>query len=566
MALIAGSPLGLVGLNSSDNASNSFDDYNKRTRGTAGDGSVSLFSGGRILRPFGIGVKKSGSGSESNNPSFDKNNAIHSNKIYDTSIENIVDSLEGTRAELKLMDFAYLRDVGVYPNNRLMIARRFATPVEDNIMYNNDGGVGNSIVTMIGWKPISEDFLEISFGEKWKDVGSGSFTSILNDVGGDFKLKGLGDYAEAGANAIPLPGSTETLQRKVLAKLGILDSNSVDQIPEGNPNLIKEAKQRTLVEAGQPGSGLTCEVSIKMVCVWEQKYIKGIDPTLAWMDIIAMIGRFGTSTSQTYGLSQNLGSKVKGYLDNPSTLVAGVIAGITEAVNGVIEKIKSSLIDAKTALGFGSEDDEDIKNKQEELKKSKIKEKNEGLTNSINNLSTKFGETTSKIGTDILNTITKKYRERIIGVTNALTGLPSTPWHITLGNPLRPTFCSGDMYTTSVKLNLGSSLSFNDLPTKITAEFTLKNARPWGLQEIMAKFNSGYLRVLSYTNDDKGQFDKIKTGQFTLGDSPIQPKPVKTDSTSVTQTTPNQQLPTDTPSVDGVDQVNSDPNSTLPII
>jgi hypothetical protein len=39
-------------------------------------------------------------------------------------------------------------------------------------------------------------------------------------------------------------------------------------------------------------------------------------------------------------------------------------------------------------------------------------------------------------------------------------------------------------------------LAFNDLPASIKAGFTLTNARPWGLQEIMAKFNSGYLRTL----------------------------------------------------------------------
>jgi hypothetical protein len=50
------------------------------------------------------------------------------------------------------------------------------------------------------------------------------------------------------------------------------------------------------------------------------------------------------------------------------------------------------------------------------------------------------------------------------------------------------------MYTQDVKLTLGPTLAFNDLPSSIKVNFTLTNARPWGLDEIMAKFNSGYLR------------------------------------------------------------------------
>jgi hypothetical protein len=57
------------------------------------------------------------------------------------------------------------------------------------------------------------------------------------------------------------------------------------------------------------------------------------------------------------------------------------------------------------------------------------------------------------------------------------------------------------MYTDSVSLKLGPTLAFNDLPSYITTEFTLINARPWGAQEIMSKFNSGYLRSVNLKKD-----------------------------------------------------------------
>jgi hypothetical protein len=483
MAIFVGSPLGLVGINSTHPNG---DKYNTRNE-VSGGGSRSLFTGNRILRPFSIGINNSGERGSGANDAYDPNNNPHSGVIYDTSISNILDKLEGTRAELKLMDFAYLKDVGVYPNNRLMVARRFAAPTEDNIMYNNDGGVTNPLVSLISWKPQNEDFLEISFGEEWIDVTEGDFSGILNEVGKDFGAAGkIGGNLSEGSGIIPLPGATELLQRKLFEKMGILKPGAGNQIPEGNPNIIKQAKQRKLVTAGKAGTGLTCKVSIKMVCVWEQKYILGIDPTLAWMDIIAMVGRFGTSTSQTYGLNPNLGSNIKNLLNNPDILIKKAIEGIKDAVSAVAEKIKKAIITAKNALTSDSGE-----------KKDPVEEKKKKLDKEAGVFDTLLGQA-AKVGKAIVDGIAQKYRERIIGIVNVLTGLPSTPWHITLGNPLRPTFTSGDMLTTNVKLNLGGQLSFNDLPTKITAEFTLVNAKAWGLQEIMGKFNSGYLRVISY--------------------------------------------------------------------
>ena len=74
------------------------------------------------------------------------------------------------------------------------------------------------------------------------------------------------------------------------------------------------------------------------------------------------------------------------------------------------------------------------------------------------------------------------------------------------------------MLTESVSVKLGPQLGFNDLPTSITVEFTLANARPLGLQEIMGKFNSGYLRTV----DVQKSYYETKTLPGT-GDSRTEP-------------------------------------------
>jgi hypothetical protein len=106
----------------------------------------------------------------------------------------------------------------------------------------------------------------------------------------------------------------------------------------------------------------------------------------------------------------------------------------------------------------------------------------------------------ASISTTLRNTI-KKYKIEIMGIANALSGAPSTPWHVTIGNPLRPIFCSGDMLTQRVTVELGKELAFNDLPSTIKVSFDLENARPWGLQEILAKFNNGHLRTVNTRKD-----------------------------------------------------------------
>ena len=52
------------------------------------------------------------------------------------------------------------------------------------------------------------------------------------------------------------------------------------------------------------------------------------------------------------------------------------------------------------------------------------------------------------------------------------------------------------MLTKDVKITMGPQLAFNDLPSSIKVSFTLENARNLGMQEISAKFNSGYLRTV----------------------------------------------------------------------
>ena len=535
MPVLGGSPLGLIGVKSgptSDGMStfnggksrnlnvnlyNSGREADKAKLKKAGlsrkDGAFSVFSGGAAVKAWGnistVGKEENAGLGLDDSYNGITRKTLHNNDVYDTSILNIVEKTSGSAAALRPSDFAYLKNLGVYPNNRLIVCRRFGGPQIDNIF----GIKSNPIVVLISWRPPGEDFLDISFGEQW-EAAAADFTDIVNGIGQDIlKMSPLGGAGGEMFSAIPLPGWSETLTRIVLAKIGVYEKNAGgDRLPAGNPNLIKEAKRRKTVAQGEAGSGLDCKVSIKVTVEYEQKFISGIDPTIVYMDILQNALRFGTSPSDNYGLSGGFGASIIAAVKNPKILISKVVEALKSAIDEVKKtvvafftefvteaKAASAEADAAVASGGEEEDPEEAGapdpaelQKEADEKKKALKDAEEG-----SNLFTKFFDT---IGSALSKTV-NKYEEAVKGVVYALTGMASTPWHVTIGNPLRPIFCSGDMYTTTVQLTMGSTLAFNDLPANIKIDFTLENARPWGLQEIMAKFNTGNIRSVNVVKD-----------------------------------------------------------------
>ena len=454
-----------------------------------------VYDGGQVLGKFKAGKKVKSlfnhsvfspyprqGGVDKNGNVLDvaKQKDIHNDNIYDTSISSIIDYTQqaGNHAmRLGYADFSYLKNLGVYPNNRLVVARRFPGPVGNDLHAVSV----EPMATLVSWIPDSqENFFNVSYNEVWVEADA-SYTDVLNDMGKDLQMsqdnKGmanLGDFAAGGLNLLPFPGFSEPLQRVIMAKLGLLSNPYV--LPLGNPNLVREAKRRKTVGKDQAESGLAATIEVSMVVEYEQKFINGVDPSLVYLDIIQNALTFGTSDA-----AFQMGSA---FATGTNKLIQNLVSGNFSAIFNALKKIVMSIFEA-------------VKDFAEKIVKALVSPPGNGeLTEKmfIDPLKQAFTFTKKSF-----SAIIGKYKVRLMGITNALTGSPSTPWHITIGNPKKPVFSSGDMLLKTVDLELGKVLAFNDLPSTIKITLKFENARPLGAQEIFNRLNTGrgrsYIRV-----------------------------------------------------------------------
>lgn len=409
----------------------------------------------------------------------------HTDSIYQINPSEIVKWSQkqslGTR--LSASDFAYLKNIGVYPNNRIIIARRFAGPVGNDLSIIDQ----KPLAVLIDWVKEDGDFFEITYGEEWVDADA-SFETILNNIGEASVLSTdnksgmavLGTKLAAGVGALPLPGLTEALQYNLFKELGIVSTDSPFKIPTGDPNLIREAKRRKTLGKGLAGSGLKCNFSVKMTVEYEQKFINGVDPTIVYFDIIANALSFATSPA-VFQFNNKFYNDTTSVLKN---FISGNIANIKE---GLVQFLGALL----TALG------NTIGNLSESIFGNTKTNSNQSNQEKANSIKTNTSGLIGKLLEFTLGAVIEKYKVALLGVISSLTGVNSTPWHVTIGNPKRPYFSSGDMYVDDVKMSMGSVLAFNDLPSTIKLDLTLKPARNIGADEIFDRFNIGKGR--SYT-------------------------------------------------------------------
>ena len=87
--------------------------------------------------------------------------------------------------QLRSQDFAYCKNLGVYPNNRLIVLRRFRNGIPDNLFdyYEKDSPINDleylqPISTLINWIKPNQEFIRLRFNEVWGDFDGNFLESI----------------------------------------------------------------------------------------------------------------------------------------------------------------------------------------------------------------------------------------------------------------------------------------------------------------------------------------------------------------------------------------------------
>ena len=375
-------------------------------------------------------------------------------------------------------DFAQTEHYGQISNEYLITLRRFAYPIQDDIMNvkgldskGNEIDLGQpDLARVLTWMSpgLGNDMTEIlKFGTKfnWKDVESQvqEATSSAQKRGklGEFMdSSSLGRSIEAGLN-----GYTAA-QAEIIRDKG----SGFDPMGETYPNhvfgplnVIKKVIARE--------QGLEFDQAFTLTFHYDLKAFPGTSPKVAFMDTLSNI------LALTYNNAPFWGGMVR-YKGSGS--VGKPFGDYDKLKNGDYAGFLSSLTtQLKSSMGAAFDD---------------IGKAANGLLSGkgINAL----GD--SKIMDNIIGGGLMKLMNGPQGgtVINAfLTGDPTGQWHLTIGNPMNPMMVCGNLVLENSEVSFEGPLGYEGFPSKIKLVCTLKPGRPRDKGEIESMFNAGRGRM-----------------------------------------------------------------------
>lgn len=415
------------------------------------------------------------------NPAADELNASSLSQIIAWSQQN------HPSMKLNWAKFAFLKDFGTKPTNRLMILRRFNTPVDHNLFQTTI----TPKYTIASYYSFDEDFLSINFKEGWEPFAD-SITEVLTDVIGVDITQGAGAVSKVASRVGEALGSTlnQTIITNIAQSLGYVADNSSLY---GDPNIIYESIIRKVADKDEFGGSIECDIDISFKVHYTMKEINGIDAKAAMLDLISNATHMGTSNGK-FLLTSKGGDRIKAVVRSMETGdVDGLIDAILSGLSGILQEIGTKLSSVKDKVVDATKQDGAS-----------------GALGAVTDIAKEFVS-------DLLKIKFQRYKWKIQGAIGALTGNHTAPWHVTIGNPKNPWFSVGNMYVDSCTIDNPeeTELAWNDFPTEWVFTYKLKNGRSMGASELTSLFNGGRGRV--YSTIDKIQSVNISSNsQYSL--------------------------------------------------
>ena len=382
--------------------------------------------------------------------------------------------------KLKSSDFAYLRDIGVMPLNRLMILRRFPEGVIVPVDLNQLDVEPISVV--IGWVKADTNLFDFHVGESWESDNTMLHQRLREIIKSSFGTD-IGNFGI-------VPGWGVGFIFQILNEMGLTSYNK-DRLPLGDPNLLREAISRPPEQFG-----LRSSFNFTFETVYEQKYIAGIDPTVSTFDIINNLLTMGTSDTRFMGkkgsdLIEDIRKANESYNDSNAWLEVSskIITKFIDALKSAGSIIRKDLAEIG---GLSKPKDQTQETSDDTDTKSNDEDKVGFMENLLN---------TSIAQTIIASTI-GKYQWPIRASISMLTGDPTTPWHLTIGNPYAPIISMNNIYASRVDIKGGNEMGHNDLPKILQVQVTLQQGRNLGKQEVFEMFGVNYKRRYNKTQNN----------------------------------------------------------------
>ena len=446
-------------------------------------------------------VYKNGTGLKSKAGTENIKNYLR-DKIYKDSSKNpyiqLIDDFsakqgsENAGLRLRAVDFAYLRDLGVYPINRMAILRRFP----EGCMVPEDLSEMKlePISTIVGWIKPEDKFGDITFNETWtttnKRFDQKIAEMVKNITGVDIAtLVPIPEYAQAILyefyNAAGLTGNNNpnSINEGIETFNGISQGKDVGgdwglfNIPVGNPNVLQEGPFRDpLVQ------NIKSDLKFELTTVYEQKMLGEVDPGSAMLDILDNIYAMGTSNMMFYwnDSSKRISDATKDALSDTANSPHNWWIFVKSYVVSFWEGLKKLFSDIKA----------EVKALYDLYKKEGVTQ--ESLVEGIVPLALDAVKT-------ILTSTIAIHRFELRGSMELMMGgkYSTTPWYLTLGNPYSPWISTNHIKVTSCSIETSTEMGFNDQPQSLTAKFNCEFSRALGKQELMRMFNNTFKRTYS---------------------------------------------------------------------
>ena len=454
------------------------------------------------------------------------------NSISNCTVNNLVrlsrkpTSILGN-AKYKYADFMYCKELGM-PNNHLITLRRFAIPVGDNIYYNmratesdrnmNSGpDIGRMLCYFGGEDNKLEDILSFSFSSSYEEMKSSieqlksqeddkeSFLgSILNTMSPDYNKNVL--QSTAGGNNVidwiinKIPQGVNSPWYK---------DNAVALGENYDKHKVYEPKN-TIRSMHVYNGELTFKHDFTLTFSYKLRGYDNINPKVAMLDLIGNIltttynkGSFWGGKSEILGAQPN----VSGW-NKANKMIDGAFDEMGEFISG----LGNGTTDLSAILGNISNFCGQIVGNLTDSAKEIIEGGFAGVSDKLLQVIKKYGIQDSVKGSlkNILG------RPQIYQFQSLLTGDNTGMWHVTIGNPLNPIACIGNLFVSDVKMQTLGPLGLDDFPTELKVTVSLSHARPRDSVNIQKMFTKGgmsiYIPMLSGVENTFYRSAELKKG------------------------------------------------------